>query len=395
MTLTSEVESEQPGAVSSHFAIAEPLLSDRSSGAMLHDVDAESPRPDHIMAVVPLKAAPFSLILEEDEDIALALPIQLRDELLVFGGVGFLVTLGVAWFTTRRVARPARALADAARQIAAGDLSRPVTVNAQDEIHSLARDFETMRQRLKSARDDIARSNAELEQRVHDRTAELEEVLGKLVSAQEEERTRLARELHDETAQGLAALLLALDTMRDSFPDDAEEGRQRIDQAKALASGLLAETRRLIFALRPSVLDHFGLVAAIRAVAEDELEKKGLEFSFEHRGINERLPDYLEVTLFRIAQEAINNVARHAEAQHVVVTLDRDDEEVRLTISDDGRGFDSGDGRPETESRHFGLVGMKERAVLLGGRTKITSAPGRGTTVEAHIPRQKGIVVGP
>ncbi|OGN86612.1 MAG: hypothetical protein A2X23_04510 [Chloroflexi bacterium GWC2_73_18] len=319
--------------------------------------------------------------------MALALPLQLRDRLIVLTALGFLAALAVAWITTRHVVKPTEQLTAAAERMARGDLASPVGVAAEDEVGKLAESLDIMRQRLQAALEAIERTNRELESRVAERTARLGQLLRKTISAQEEERQRLARELHDETAQTLAALTIALDRARDGLDRATPRALEQIGLAKVIAERLLAETRRLILGLRPMVLDDLGLLPAIRWQCESYLGELGVEATIEGDPAAARLPGHIEVALFRIVQEAISNVARHAEAEHVRIGLARDGDTVTVTVADDGRGFDAERiGREPGHDERVGLIGMQERVALLGGRMEIRSGRGQGTEVVVEVP---------
>jgi signal transduction histidine kinase len=327
-------------------------------------------------------------VLEQPVDVALALPTELRDQLILTTGLAFLAALVVVWVTTRRVVKPTEELTAAAERMAGGDLASPIAVRAEDEIGRLAESLEAMRRRLRAATEAIERTNRELEQRVAERTSRLGQLLRGTISAQEEERRRLARELHDETAQTLAALSISLDRARDALADGPPPTLERVNEARAIAARLLAETRRLIQGLRPAVLDDLGLLPAIRWYAESALGDAGVAVTIESDAPAPRLPAHMEVALFRIAQEAVTNVAKHAEARHATVALHVSDSTATVSVVDDGRGFDVartlGQDGPHDES--VGLIGMQERVRLLNGNLEIRSVPGAGTVVRVSAP---------
>ena len=212
-----------------------------------------------------------------------------------------------------------------------------------------------------------------------------------ILRALEEERKRFARELHDETSQALTSLVIRLEMLMESL----HEGRDQqlvaeLRRLRDLAANTLNETRRLTFDLRPTILDDLGLVPALRWLIKDKLEPEGLQASFEVVGFDQRLPDEVETTLFRIVQEALSNVVRHAQAQHVAVSLQQKEDRLVVTVVDDGRGFDVRSIRPDDpRGRGLGLFGMRERAELVGGQLHVSSVPGRGTRVEVIIPFRK------
>jgi signal transduction histidine kinase len=378
---------EVPGTLSSHFPAIRDLMATGSAAALLHEPGPADTFGRHVMAVVPLVGSPFYVVLEQPVDVALALPLQLRQQLLLATGVGFLASLVVAWITTRHVVKPTEQLTVAAERMAGGDLVSPVSVAAQDEIGQLAESLEAMRQRLASAYEAVERTNKELEHRVAQRTERLGQVLRQTISAQEDERRRLARELHDETAQTIAALSIALDRARDGLAGADGEAIAQIRDAKELSARLLAETRRLILGLRPTVLDDMGLLPAIRWYSESYLGDRGIEVSVTAAVPTQRLPAHIEVALFRIVQEALSNVAKHAHARHVEVRLAHDGRTLTVSVADDGTGFDVARalGKPgPIES--VGLLGMQERVRLLGGKLEIQSHPAGGTNVRVEVP---------
>lgn len=380
---------ERPGELSKHWPKIEPLVASGSSATLLHEPGPGDTFEPHVMAVTPLPDTPMYVVIEQPTDVALALPNELEQRLFLAIGLGYVAALAVAWITTRHVVKPTEELTAAASRMAAGDLASPIRVRAEDEIDLLAGSLEAMRVQLAAARAAAEQTNRELEARVADRTARLNSVLEQTIDAQEAERARLARELHDETAQSLAALGIALDRARDALPDAPEAGRDLIAQARTTAARLLAETRRLMLGLRPSALDDLGLEPAIRAYAEATLPE-GVEWRIDARGDDEvRLPGHIETALYRIVQEAITNAARHARAKHVTIRLVREPKELTIEVADDGVGFDpaardrAGDRRPGPGG--LGLVGIEERVHLLGGTLTIRSAVGRGTSIRVRV----------
>lgn len=378
---------EQPGQPSRHFPEIRSLIASGGADAMIHLPDQYGNVEPHVMAVVPLPRSPFYVVLEQAVDVALALPRQLEGRLLVTIVLGFAAALLVAWVTTRHVVKPTEELTRAAGRIADGDLASPITVRADDEVGLLAERLELMREQLRAAREASEALQADLERRVADRTARLNLLLGQTIDAQEAERLRLARELHDETAQSLAALVISLDRARDALRADDPAASERIAEARSTSAQLLAETRRLILGLRPAALDDLGLVPAIRAYADVTLAGRGIEVVVEARDLP-RLEGPMEIAVFRIVQEALTNVARHADARTTHVDLSAGDGRLVAVITDDGVGFEV-DREPETgdvPTPSFGLLGMQERVRLLGGELQISSTPGAGTRVVVAIP---------
>ena len=219
-----------------------------------------------------------------------------------------------------------------------------------------------------------------------DREALRRELLRHTVVAQEEERARIARELHDETAQVLTAFSLNLAALRDHLPPD-EYFRKMLTRLQELSRKMSQGIYRLVHDLRPAQLDDLGLVAALNYLADEELKRSGTEVTFRITGNQHRLDPLLETVLFRVAQEALMNVARHAQVQKAGIELIFNLEEIILIVTDHGIGFDTqSDLIPP---RGWGLAGMRERAESLEGELWIESTPGEGTVVRVAIPIQK------
>jgi signal transduction histidine kinase len=206
------------------------------------------------------------------------------------------------------------------------------------------------------------------------------DALQRVVEAQELERKRLARELHDETGQALTSILLGLKPLEQSAT--TEEGRAAVASVRELVVSTLQDVRRLAVELRPAALDDFGLGTAVDRLASTFREQTGLQVDFESRLGDERLPPEVETALYRIVQEALANVVKHAGASRVSILLVHKNTSVTAVVEDDGLGFDPG----ATPDDVLGLVGMRERVGLVGGRLRIESAEGAGTTIAAEVP---------
>ncbi len=204
----------------------------------------------------------------------------------------------------------------------------------------------------------------------------------RVIEAQELERRRLARELHDETGQALTSILLGLKTVEDVLADD--DSRAAVAELRELVVATLQDVRRLAVELRPKALDDFGLVPALERLAETFAEQTGMTVDFEAALPDERLPTEVETALYRIVQESLTNVVKHARARRVSILLTRKDRSVAAVIEDDGRGFDSA----ADSDGGFGLTGMRERVALLDGRLQVESSEGAGTTLVVEVPLQ-------
>jgi PAS domain S-box-containing protein len=203
----------------------------------------------------------------------------------------------------------------------------------------------------------------------------------RLFHLQEEERRHLARELHDEIGQALTAAKINLQTaMKES--DGAKS--MRIDEAAAILEKLLGQVRQISLDLRPSTLDDLGLIPALRSLLDQQGRRASVAVRLSAKNIPENLDPEIQTTCFRIAQEAITNAVRHANATRIDVDLGRENGNFRLQVRDDGRGFDAESAQAQTVG--LGLIGIKERAALVGGQAKIISTPNKGTTIEVSLP---------
>ncbi|HLX31731.1 MAG TPA: GAF domain-containing sensor histidine kinase [Gaiellaceae bacterium] len=207
------------------------------------------------------------------------------------------------------------------------------------------------------------------------------DALQRVVSAQEAERRRLARELHDETGQALTSILLGLRGLEE--PKDEEALRTAVTEVRDLVRSTLQDVRRLAVELRPKALDDFGLVAALERLTESFAEQTGIAVEFvPNLPGEERLPAEIETALYRIVQESLTNVVKHARAKNVSIVLTRKPASVSIVVEDDGVGFEPG----RETGDGIGLIGMRERVGLLGGRVTVESRPGAGTTFVAEVP---------
>jgi signal transduction histidine kinase len=232
----------------------------------------------------------------------------------------------------------------------------------------------------------LAIEHAHLYDEIHQREAQLRDLVRRLQVAQEEERRRVAYEVHDGLAQIAASAHQHLQTFADIHPPDSPTARVALDQTVEMVQRTVREARRVIAGLRPTALDDFGLGTAIHFEVET-LRSEGWPAVYEAELGEERLSPMIETALFRVAQEALTNVRKHAGRCRVVVSLRRDDGQVRLTVRDWGRGFavrGSQDGAGPGE--RIGLLGMRERVMLLAGTFAVESLPGAGTTVVAEVP---------
>jgi signal transduction histidine kinase len=352
-----------------------------------------------VVAVAALAWAPWRVLIHQRADEAIAPTEGLRRTLLWLGPGLIALAMVFAWGAARSVRRSLAVLRREAERIAAGHMTEPIPRLGDDEVGRLGRSLDEMRIALKQSLESVEQANQQLERRVEERTRELEglyqqlrereewrgELLRKVISAQEDERKRIARELHDETSQTLSALAIGLETALAKYPSDVS--RARLVDAKALTVRTINELHRLIYDLRPSVLDDLGLVSAIRWYAERQLESRGISVRCEFTDTDARLAPETETALFRVVQEAVTNIAKHARAETVLIQCAVRDGALTIEIEDDGQGFDPATlPPPAARERGLGLMGMRERVELLGGTLILDSAPGRGARIVVSVP---------
>jgi signal transduction histidine kinase len=229
--------------------------------------------------------------------------------------------------------------------------------------------------------------NARLFDEVEQQHELLRTLAARLVETEEAERRRLARELHDRVGQSLTALSINLNIIRSQLPADSAQAAARLNDSLRLVEETVEHTRDVMADLRPPVLDDYGLLAALRWYAGQCSDALVVAVQVEGQELSPRLPPAVETALFRIAQEALNNVTRHAHATQANVRLEAVADTARLTIADDGVGFDPAARRPPGEPPLWGLINMRERAEAVGGRLRVESAPGQGTHVVVKVPR--------
>ena len=250
-------------------------------------------------------------------------------------------------------------------------------------------DFDAVKQPVGGVQemDDLRATLAQMAERIRAYQTGMRDYLSAVTQAQEAERERLAHELHDDTVQALIALKQRAQMARKSLASDPARADQRLEELTGLIDEELVSLRRLIGDLRPIYLEDLGFVPALEMLAQQVEERHGLAVHLEVRGQTVRLAPDLELAAFRIVQAALSNVAAHAEAHNAAVSVEFAADGVTLAVQDDGRGFNPPDQPAElTREGHFGLMGMRERAMLYGGHLTIVSAPGRGTTITAWLP---------
>ncbi|MEX0602124.1 MAG: sensor histidine kinase, partial [Bacteroidota bacterium] len=250
-------------------------------------------------------------------------------------------------------------------------------------------DFSTREMRVLASlaeKSSVALANARLYENLRLHEKELELLSGARIVAQEEERRRIAREIHDGLGQILTAIKFNIEILEDTIRLNDEE-RKRVEDVKSLLDGVMTEAREISYNLMPSILDDFGLAPAVQHLCEQTSTRTGLKIRFQSHGLADRLHPSLETGLYRIIQEALNNITKHAEATTVEVQLIGTPASVRMMVEDDGKGIPAADSPVKNQGPGgMGLVGMRERVSSFRGTFHLESRPGHGTEIHVEIP---------
>ncbi len=285
--------------------------------------------------------------------------------ILIATGIITAFGFGLTWCLMHWATRSIPELVQVARAVKAGNYQVRASIRRNDEVGELAAAFNDML--------------AALEQQ----DAINHQLLRKTIAAAEEERKRVARELHDQTGQALTSLIAGLAAM------ETEPSEKRAAELRRLAAETLGEVHDLSFTLRPSALEDLGLVSALRKFCQGVAQRSGVDVDCEGIGLDgkEHWPDELELALYRICQEAVTNAVRHGHPTRIEVLVQRKKDSILAVIEDNGCGFEAEDWRSQSlRQERLGLLGIEERSMLLGGSLRIDSRPGRGTSLFIEVP---------
>lgn len=313
-----------------------------------------------------LAGANLLIVLGVLVSVALERVLRLPGSAVLILGTALAVSLSVNVVLVFIALRPLADLEATAERVAAGDLQArvPASILADRDMARVGTTFNTLLDRLTEDRERVRRLAAQV------------------ISAQDEERARVARELHDSTAQILTAVMLQLGAAaRESTSPELDD---RIATLRGLAADALEEVRTMAHTMHPRVLDDLGLVAALEWLARQTGAQEAVDVQVLAEGQASQIPGPLASALYRVAQEALRNAVRHAGASHIDVVLRSDAAEATLEVDDDGTGFDVQ--RAEERRPGMGLFSMRERVALVNGTLEVTSVPGRGSRVVATVP---------
>ena len=328
---------------------------------------------EHVVSYSGVQPLNWALVMEEPWQ-AVATPILTTTQIapLVLAPL-LLITLAGLWFGAKQIVQPLRALEKKSAQLAWGDASGiEEPVGGIAEIRHLQAELTHMARKVQVAQ------------------RSLRDYIGVITDAQEDERQRLARELHDDTLQSIIALKQRVQLARKKASDEISE--KSLQELETIAEQTIENLRRTTQALRPVYLEDLGLVTALEMLARETESASNVKVAFQKQGGEKRLAPPVELALYRMAQEALNNVARHARATQAELSIHFGDNKIEMRVSDNGIGFEA----PNTPadfvpSGHFGLLGMYERADLIGARLSINSSPGQGTRLVILLPKDPSV----
>ncbi|MBN8655912.1 MAG: hypothetical protein J0M11_09255 [Anaerolineae bacterium] len=322
---------------------------------------------EHVVAYSPIEAAGWALITEEEWEMVISPSLQLTQMAPLVVVPAFILALIAIWFGAKQIVQPLQKLESKAAALAWGDFEAiKESVGGISEVQHLQMELTEMSRKVQAAQEGL-----------HD-------YIGAITSAQEEERTRLARELHDDTIQAVIALKQRVQLAQKSIKE--QNGKQSLKELETLAEQTIENLRRLTRALRPIYLEDLGLVTALEMLVREISQGNALIVEFQKTGNERRLSREAELSLYRIAQEALNNVVKHSRATRADLSIRYTDSEITMMISDNGNGFTTPASPTEfAPNGHFGLLGIHERADLIGARLEIDSTLGRGTSLEVRL----------
>lgn len=322
---------------------------------------------EHVVAYSSVAPTGWALITEEEWEMVTSPSLQLTQVAPLVIVPAFILALLALWFVASRIVQPLQKLESKAAALAWGDFETiKESVGGISEVQHLQMELTEMARKVQAAQEGL-----------HD-------YIGAITSAQEEERTRLARELHDDTIQAVVALKQRVQLAQRSIKDQA--GKQSLQELETLAEQTVQNLRRLTRALRPIYLEDLGLVTALDMLAREISQNTGLAITFQRNGQERRLPREVELSLYRIAQEALTNVVKHSQATTAGLEITFDEGETTLQVTDNGIGFDIPKSPTDfAPNGHFGLLGIHERVDLIGARLELESANDHGTRLTVRL----------
>jgi len=355
-------QSNRGEALPNHPGVSEAL--NGASGSTYLQIGGD----EHVVAYSPVESVGWALVIDEPWDVVTSPLLRVTEFAPLVLIPILLLALVALWFGTNRIVQPLRSLEEKASALGWGDFEAiEAPVGGVAEIRRLQTELIHLSQKVKAAQQG------------------LRGYIGVMTRGLEEERRRLARELHDDTLQSLIALNQRVQLARLSMSNAPE--RQTLDEIQKITENTIRDLRRVTRALRPIYLEDLGLAAALEMLVRETQQLHGLEVRFQREGVEQRLTEEKELALYRMVQEALSNVVRHAGAAHASVNISFSPSLLIIQVVDDGKGFVVPDSPSAfAPGGHYGLLGLFERAELIGAKLEILSEQGRGTRVIASLP---------
>lgn len=350
------------GAPERHPGVAEAF--NGQSGTTYMRVD----RDEHVVAYSPIRTVGWAIITEESWELVSSPTLRTSQMIPLILVPALLLAMLALWFGAKQIVRPLQKLESKAAKLAWGNFQEiEISVGGIAEIRDLQNELAHMARQLQAAQ------------------KSLHSYIGAITQGQEAERLRLARELHDDTIQSLIALKQRVQLAR--MPRKKGSPVPELEELESLIEQTIDDLRRTTRALRPIYLEDLGLIAALEMLVRETGQSSGLPVDFNSSGTERRLPAEVELALYRMVQEALNNAVHHAQARHLTVRMEFNSQAARLEITDNGKGFEVPKTPAEfTPQGHFGLLGLYERAELIGAHLEIRSSPGKGTHLSIDLP---------
>jgi signal transduction histidine kinase len=349
-----------------HTGLDTALQAESAGVTLCHAPDGEQ----MTLAYAPVDLADWWVVIEQPWHEVIGPVLRYSQFMPLVAALAVVVSILTLYYGVRAIARPLQALGQQAERVAWGDFEATgVPVGGVEEIEDLRRTLHQMAQRIQG-----------YQRGMHD-------YIAAITRGQEEERKRLARELHDDTAQALIALNQQVEMAQKILDSDPARAVERLAQVRQTLAEVLESVRRFSRDLRPIYLEDLGFLPALEMLTKEAGWGQGLSVQLAVSGPARRLPPDLELAAYRIVQEALNNVVQHARANQAWIQVRFEAKHLILSVRDDGQGFEAPD-LPDTLARrgHFGLMGIQERALLYGGQMALRSAPGEGAEITIRLP---------
>jgi signal transduction histidine kinase len=326
-----------------------------------------------------IASTPWLVMVEFSQQVVLESASRFLQRIIIVGAILIVIGILLAWIMSRNIIRPLNHLTAAATAIAGGDYSSAVNVDRRDEVGKLARAFNAMNSQVSRAKKGLEQKIAEtieINEQLRDLSAHLQNI-------REEERIHIAREMHDELGQLLTGFKMDVSWLKKRLAGNSDPAiLEKLEGMVIITDEAVRFVRKIAAELRPSILDDLGLIPALEWHNREFEKRYNIQVEFQSHVQDLKIPSTIATGIFRMYQESLTNVARHSGAKKVSAILDATDENIHISIADDGKGFDIG----RAERKTLGLLGMKERAIMIGGTLEIKSEPGRGTTILITIP---------